>query len=96
MGDEMTMVERVAREICKNAGHIDDRHWQHYKKAARAAIAAMREPTKAMLAATEDVVTGYDDFAVSDGTLYLSYPGFYDHAIAAHHAMIDAALKETA
>lgn len=44
----MRMVERVAREICKNAGHVTDRHWQHYTNAARAAIEAMREPDDEM------------------------------------------------
>jgi hypothetical protein len=111
-GKEMTMVDRVARAICAasceswreppfNHPHTESLN-NHWRFKARAAIAAMREPTKPMLVATEDVVTGYDDFAVGDGTLYLSYggvngrDGFYDYAIAAHHAMIDAALKETA
>lgn len=107
-GKEMTMVERVARAIY--GASIRDRAWSlltaekraPFLDEARAAIAALREPTKPMLMASEDVVIGYDDFAVGDGTLYLSYggingrDGFYDYAIAAHHAMIDAALKETA
>lgn len=107
----MTMVERVARAIWNIRREEEDRCDMDLEDMgedhsvwveARSAIAAMREPTKHMLVATEDVVTGYDDFAVSDGTLYLSYggvngrDGFYDYAIAAHHAMIDAALKETA
>lgn len=104
--EEMTMVERVARAMLRrrHPGTKPEDIWLDPTAMddARAAIAAMREPTKPMLVATEDVVTGYDDFALGDGTLYLSYAGtngrdgFYGYAIAAHHAMIDAALKETA
>ena len=52
---DMGMVERVAREICKNAGHVTDRHWHHYTNAARAAIEATREPTEEMIDAAERV-----------------------------------------
>jgi hypothetical protein len=92
---EMTMVERVARSLASYRNGADGA-WTFFVPEARAAIAAMREPTKTMLAATEDVAVGYDDFAVGDGTIYLSVPGFYSHAIAAHHAMIDAALATDA
>lgn len=101
-----TMVERVAMAIY--GASIRDRAWSllttekraPFLDEARAAIVEMRRPTKAMLEATEDVVVGYDDFAVGDGTLYLSHAGrngrdgFYDYALDAHRAMIDAALME--
>lgn len=101
-----TMIERVAKAIY--GASIRDRPWTlltaeksaPFLDEARAAIVEMRRPTKAMLEATECVVVGYDDFAVGDGTLYLSYAGsngrdgFYDYAISAHRAMIDAALNE--
>lgn len=85
-----SMVERVARAMERYA---DAGPWS-YEELARAAIEAMREPTDAMLSATEDVVTGHDDFACGDGTLYLSYPDFHDYAVNAWVAMIDAALNE--
>lgn len=55
------MIERVARAICKADGQDPDHEgeltdegtfqWQSYVTDARAAIEAMREPTKAMIAA---------------------------------------------
>jgi len=42
----MTMIERVARAICKTENTVYG--WQHYEDCARAAIQAMREPTEAM------------------------------------------------
>lgn len=90
-----SMIERVARAICgTTSGTGDDHQWKMFLDEARAAIEAMREPTDAILAATEDVVTGHDDFACGDGTLYLSYPGFHEYAKTAWQAMIDAALNE--
>lgn len=83
-----SMIDRVAKALAKADATSS------YKELARAAIEAMREPTDTMLVATEDVVSGYDDFAVGDGTIYLSYPGYYDDAIEAWNAMIDAALEE--
>ena len=44
------MVERVARAIASHVGYADD-DWFKYGPAARAAIAAMREPTEEMLKA---------------------------------------------
>ena len=45
----LNMVERVARAICaKTSGTDDDRQWSMFIDAARAAIAAMREPTDGM------------------------------------------------
>lgn len=56
------MVERVARAIARASNddpdgltgsllNEDERYWQHYVKQARAAIEAMREPTKDMRSA---------------------------------------------
>lgn len=86
----VTKLEEVARAICRKAGHVNDKHWRHYVDAARSAIEAMREPSAAMVAATEEVVVGYDDFACCDGTLYMHH----DDAKSAWQAMIDAALNE--
>ena len=100
-----SMIEWVAAALAEVMG---DENIEGYDLLASAAIAAMREPTKPMLVATEDVVTGHDDFACGDGTLYLScggwnfekdgetftHEGFYDSAIEAWQAMIDAALTE--
>lgn len=79
------MVERVARAIADNiqaalpAGVVLD-----YGYASRAAIAAMREPTKAMEKAGEEL----DDWGVS------SDPGpGHASALAHWHVMIDEALK---
>ncbi|MBU6408053.1 MAG: hypothetical protein KGS44_13145 [Alphaproteobacteria bacterium] len=76
-----TMVERVARAICR-AAHPDmpwDRVIEFYPQ-ARAAIAAMREPTQDMEFDGAHVLPDYD-------------PGCED-AKACWQAMIDAALKE--
>lgn len=63
---------------------------------ARAAIEAMREPTKAQLEAAEDMVVGYDDFANGDGNIYLGIPGYPQKASDVWSALIDAELKEKA
>lgn len=97
--EALSMIERVARAL-RRQFYIDnfDREsevgWEDEINNARAAIEAMRDPTEVMLIATEDVVSGHDDFAVGDGTMYLSYPGYYDDALEAWKAMIDAALNE--
>lgn len=45
-----SMVERVARAICRAHGKwIEDDSWRIYQDEARAAIEAMREPTDAMM-----------------------------------------------
>lgn len=85
-----SMVERVARAICKtrflNGGDEDDDGWDSatpgiqsdYMANARAAIEAMREPTDAMReimgSHASNGMVNWDDY---------------------HDAMIDAALKET-
>lgn len=96
------MIEKVARAIFASDWPKDD--WdrfgekdhvrERYRAMSRAAIEAMREPNDRMLAATEEVVVGYDDFSTGDGTLFLSHPGFYDNAKFAWHTMIDAALEK--
>jgi len=75
---DMGMVERVAREICKNAGHVTDRHWQHYTNAARAAIEAMREPTERMIAAGAQRASG---FASTGNRMCNGYRAMIDKAI---------------
>ncbi len=83
------MVERVARALCRHYGvdpdevhgsPIIDRWWEAYCDDARAAIAAMREPTEVMIAEGDDV----------------SPTEIYPHEKASrlrYQAMIDAALK---
>jgi hypothetical protein len=57
------MIERVARALCLRRGKIDgesdlgdyvERHWSCHTEEARDAIAAMREPTEAMVEAAGD------------------------------------------
>jgi len=93
-----TMVERVARRLFSvdypDAGDVEETLWERreafYMASARAAIREMRVPTEAMVAATEELVVGYDDFACGDGTLYMHH----DDAASAWRSMIDAALNE--
>lgn len=47
------MVERVARAIAEDQDGMED-YWDAYVNAARAAIAAMREPTDKMIEASLD------------------------------------------
>lgn len=60
MSDDMTMVERVARAICK-ADNCSDNSWNVYINIAKAAIKAIREPTEVML----DAGTYASDMALS-------------------------------
>lgn len=80
------MVEKVARALCASAkddpekwwpqadGLRDKRGWQLYEEDARAAITAMREPTRRMLDASRErfeigIVPGWNaaiDAALSD------------------------------
>lgn len=85
------MIERVAMAL--RASHGTTGHT--FEDDARAAIEAMREPTKAQLEAAEDIVVGYDDFACGDGNIYLGIPGYPQKASDVWSALIDAALKET-
>jgi hypothetical protein len=106
------MIEKVARLVNPEAwlkldtgDGFERMNWhgrrELSKDLARKILEAMREPTQPMLAATEDVVVGYDDFACDDGTLYLSHAGsaghdgFHEYAKTAWQAMITAALEET-
>ncbi|QCM10253.1 hypothetical protein CFBP6625_07765 [Agrobacterium tumefaciens] len=101
------MIERVARALWSKAKEEPIRRsvvvsfenaplklW--WIDQARAAINAMREPTKAQLEAAEDIVVGYDDFACGDGNIYLGIPGYPQKARDVWAALVDAALKETA
>ena len=87
------MIERVARAIydeqSDGTGPVDD-----FYPVARAAIEAMREPTKAQLEVAEDIVVGFDDFACGDGNIYLGIPGYPQKARDVWAALVDAALKE--
>lgn len=84
------MIERVARAICAHDGKpaFDDRverEQRRFRNAAFIAIAAMREPTEAMVEAG-----GLEVFSCSDDD-----PSA-EKAAAAWPAMIDAALAEGA
>lgn len=49
---KMTMIERVAKVLCKfDTGN--DQNWENNKYQAKAAIAAMREPTDEMMKVCE-------------------------------------------
>lgn len=85
-----SLVDHVARAIAKNAGGDYDKMRTRkvfYRKQARAAIAAMRKPTEAMIAAGEPVV--YDCYSLEPGEGLDENP-----AIPTWQAMIDAALAE--
>lgn len=76
------MVERVARALAKEEGYAYDP--LPYDARARSAIEAMREPTKAMEKAGEEL----DDWGVA------SDPGpGHASALAHWHVMVDEALK---
>lgn len=81
------MVDRVARAMAESRDLIwenmsefsnADETPEYYRSLARAAIAAMREPTGEMIQAANPYVKGYDDMRSS---------------YAAWQAMIDAALS---
>jgi hypothetical protein len=48
---EQTMIERVARALCKADDRFDGAMWRTYTDHASAAIEAMREPTPSMTSA---------------------------------------------
>jgi hypothetical protein len=76
----MTMIEKVARAICKdcyiNFDKLTEKSKQATMRNAKAAIEAMREPNEQMMKAGLEINVNDDGFKV-----------FYK-------AMIDAALKE--
>lgn len=97
---EMTMIEKVARAIASAeaayfGGTKDDeaqnaeQMWRTYEDQARAAIAAMIEPTEAMVEASVMPEYGEDLTRTKRGELTVggANKGRY-------RAMIDAALKE--
>ncbi len=78
------MIERVARVIWERV-NLGGTTWEDYAPTAKAAIEAMREPTKEMEEAGDDL----DDWGVP------SDPGSGNASALAHwHAMIGAALVE--
>jgi hypothetical protein len=78
------MIERVAKAIFDAMDIADGLDGTVAEKYARAAIAAMKEPTKAMEAAGDDL----DDWGVA------SDPGpGHASALAHWHVMIDEALR---
>lgn len=94
---DQPMIERMARAMCEAAGNLPDeyaaffggktaRHWQMMKPVARAALIAMREPTKAMLKAK----------APDDDGNEVGIDGYLDDLSADNiwRAMIDTALAE--
>ena len=86
------IIERVARAICASLDEDPDaadtpyeiRGWRLHQSTARAAIAAMREPTEAMIGAGGDIIwTRVNN----------DQNGINAHAIEAWCAMIDEALR---
>ena len=85
-GERMEMVERVARAICcAERMNPDDKlgGWIHWQDAARAAIAAMREPTEHMM------YVGGSSF---EDSMFANGSHVFDGAREAYRAMIDTAL----
>jgi hypothetical protein len=98
------MIERVARAISKarflNGGNEDDDGWDDcsaglrndYRTQARAAVEAMREPTKEMWQAGTGAIEEAQDFSTdSEGTYEVTTPS--DYPGPCWRAMIDAALS---
>jgi len=82
------MIERVARAVCEQGGFDPDDtmpndgpRWKYYVPGARAAIQAMRSPTKDMYQA------GFDAGYLGDGEWQYADPE------ATYSAMIDQALS---
>jgi len=84
------MIDRVARAINPNAFEAGDADQMHVARVkAEAAIAAMREPTPAMVKAA---VWALDNWRADNGDLWAKPPD--KHQIR-WRAMVDAALKES-
>lgn len=79
----MTMVERVARALCR---HSEPDCWRTHMEDARSAIVAMREPTQAMKNA------GAEEMDTCDPADRCPGP---DEVASGYQAMIDAALAGT-
>lgn len=80
----MSMIERVAKAICKDIDQTED-DWQFMLTTAKAAIEAMREPTEAM----KHAVNEHGD------EIHYSYNcQVYGGVAEGYKAMIDAALKD--
>jgi hypothetical protein len=71
MSLQNVMIERVARAIAESSGSAD---WAAYTASARAAVAAMREPTTEML---EAATPGLLDF----GYLPDEWRAMIDHVV---------------
>ena len=95
----MDMIEKVARALCVAAGHDPDgptcdvyspsdphigEPWAGYRREARAAIAAMREPTPAMLKAGSGAMLGRAADATLgwQGALNVGWQAMVDEALA--------------
>jgi hypothetical protein len=76
------IVERVAKALAKSTDQSE--YWTNYVVQARAAIAAMREPTDAMKDAATDLEDFLDKSQADNGALW---PFIWQ-------AMIDACLQE--
>jgi hypothetical protein len=79
------MIERVARAICADDEDGDESKWSRYYDNARAAIAAMREPTREMLDALLPPRSSITD---------ARYESRRDLRPLIYRAMIDAALAK--
>ena len=51
-------------------------------------------PSGNMHITAEDIVVGFDDFAMGDGNIYLGIPGYPQKATEVWEKLIDAALAE--
>ncbi len=80
-----TMVERVARALCRESEIYPEDGWEHLESWARAAIEAMRTPTEAMLDSRHSGTFAQGD---EGGGAWVDEDG----ARGLWEAMIDAAL----
>lgn len=98
----MSDLERLARAICVDDNRDPDAihppglgvpQWQHHVRAARAVVAALREPSKAMLAAGIEAAEECEDWTTdTDATHRVDTPS--DAVLPTWQAMIDAILPK--
>ena len=76
---DSTMIERVARAICRAHGNPDE-HFELFMVEARAAIEAMRDPTPEMLTRAGTINNYADDTGTADADHVEWWKGMIDAA----------------
>lgn len=91
-----SMIERVAAFLKERDENVEphEANAEERRASAHCIVKLMREPSPAIIEAAEDIVVGYDDFAVGDGNIYLGIPGYPQKVTEVWEKLIDAALAE--